>query len=49
MTWKINGVIVSETLKVNSCTVWGTGNNMNGVQLIFCYSHELINSIEDTY
>lgn len=44
MTWKINGVIVSETSKVNSSTVWGTGKNMNGVQLNVCYSYELINN-----
>ena len=44
MAWKINGVTVSETSKVNSDTVWGTGNNMNGVQLNVCYSYELTNN-----
>ena len=44
MAWKINGVTVSETSKVNSATVWGTGNNMNGVQLNVCYSYELTNT-----
>ena len=44
MAWKINGVTVSETSKVNSATVWGTGNNMNGVQLNVCYSYELTNN-----
>jgi hypothetical protein len=44
MAWKINGVIVSETSKVNSATVWGTGNNMNGVQLNVCYEYTLTNT-----
>jgi hypothetical protein len=44
MTWKINGVTISETSKVNSATVWGTGKNMNGVQLNICYTYELTNN-----
>ena len=44
MAWKINGVTVSETSKVNSAQVWGTGNKMNGVQLNVCYSYELTNN-----
>jgi hypothetical protein len=44
MAFKINGVIISETSKVNSATVWGTGNNMNGVQLNICYTYELTNN-----
>jgi hypothetical protein len=43
MTWKINGVIVSETSKVNTNIVWGTGKKMNGVQLNVCYSYDLAN------
>ena len=43
MAWKINGVTVSETSRVNSAQVWGTGNKMNGVQLNVCYSYELSN------
>jgi hypothetical protein len=44
MAWKINGVTVSETSKVNSNSVWGTGNKMNGVQLNVCYTYELTNN-----
>lgn len=43
MAWKINGVTVSETSKVNSNLVWGTGKKMNGVQLNICYEYELSN------
>lgn len=41
MTWKINGVTVSETSKVSSNTVWGTGNKMSGVQLNVCYTYDI--------
>jgi hypothetical protein len=44
MAWKINGVTISETSKVNSATVWGTGNKMNGVQLNICYTYTLSNN-----
>jgi hypothetical protein len=44
MAWKINGVTVSETSKVNSNSVWGTGNKMNGVQLNVCYTYTLTNN-----
>jgi hypothetical protein len=44
MAWKINGVTISETSKVNSATVWGTGNKMNGVQLNICYYYDLANN-----
>ena len=43
MAWKINGVTVSETSKVSSNTVWGTGRKMSGVQLNVCYEYELSN------
>lgn len=41
MTWKINGVVVSETSKVSSNLVWGTGKKMNGVQLNVCYTYDI--------
>lgn len=43
MTWKINGVEISETSKVNS-VLWVTGKKFNGIQLNVCYSYELTNN-----
>jgi hypothetical protein len=43
MTWKINGVTVNETSKVNSNLPWGTGKKMSGVQLNVCYNYDLFN------
>lgn len=47
MAWKINGVTVSETSKVSSNTVWGTGRKMSGVQLNVCYTYDLANNVPD--
>jgi hypothetical protein len=44
MAFKINGVIISETSKVSSDLVWGTGKKMSGVQLNICYEYELFNT-----
>lgn len=46
MTWKINGVIVSETSKVNGVT-WITGKKLNGIQLNVCYTYNLANNVPD--
>lgn len=43
MAWKINGIEISETSKVNGIT-WVTGKKMNGIQLNICYSYELTNN-----
>lgn len=42
MAWKINGIEISETSKVNGVT-WVTGKKFNGIQLNICYSYELSN------
>ena len=43
MAWKINGVEISETSKVNGVT-WVTGKKFNGVQLNICYDYTLNNN-----
>lgn len=43
MTWKINGVEISETSKVNS-VLWVTGKKFNGIQLNVCYDYDLTNT-----
>lgn len=43
MAWKINGVEISETSKVNGVT-WVTGKKFNGVQLNVCYDYTLQNN-----
>ena len=35
MAWKINGIEISETSKVNGVT-WVTGKKLNGIQLNIC-------------
>jgi hypothetical protein len=40
MVWKINGVEISETSKVNG-VLWGTGKKYNGNQLNICYYYDL--------
>ena len=42
MAWKINGIEISETSKVNGVT-WVTGKKLNGIQLNVCYSYVLSN------
>lgn len=44
MAFKINGVTISETSKVSSNLVWGTGKKMSGVQLNICYEYDLSNT-----
>lgn len=44
MAFKINGVIINETTKVNSNLPWDSGRKMNGVQLNVCYEYELTNN-----
>jgi hypothetical protein len=43
MAWKINGVEISETSKVNGIT-WVTGKKINGIQLNVCYTYTLTNN-----
>lgn len=43
MAWKINGVEISETSKVNGVT-WVTGKKLNGIQLNICYDYTLQNN-----
>jgi len=43
MAWKINGIEISETSKVNG-VLWGTGKKYNGNQLNICYSYDLTNN-----
>lgn len=44
MAFKINGVIINETSKVNSNLPWDSGRKMNGVQLNVCYNYDLTNT-----
>lgn len=43
MAWKINGIEISETSKVNGVT-WVTGKKLNGIQLNICYTYTLNNN-----
>ena len=43
MAFKINGVEISETSKVNG-VLWATGKKLNGKQLNICYTYELTNN-----
>jgi len=43
MAWKINGIEISETSKVNGVT-WVTGKKLNGIQLNICYTYDLNNN-----
>jgi hypothetical protein len=43
MAWKINGLEISETSKVNS-VLWVTGKILNGIQLNICYTYTLTNN-----
>jgi hypothetical protein len=43
MAWKINGVEISETSKVNGIT-WVTGKKFNNTQLNICYYYDLTNN-----
>lgn len=43
MAWKINGIEISETSKVNG-VLWGTGKKYNGNQLNICYYYDLSNN-----
>jgi hypothetical protein len=43
MAWKINGVEISETSKVNGIT-WVTGKKFNNIQLNICYYYDLTNN-----
>jgi hypothetical protein len=43
MAFKINGVIISETSKVNG-VLWVTGKKLNGKQLNICYTYTLTNN-----
>jgi hypothetical protein len=43
MAFKINGVIISETSKVNG-VLWITGKKFNGIQLNICYNYDLTNN-----
>ena len=43
MAFKINGVIISETSKVNG-VLWATGKKLNGKQLNICYYYDLANN-----
>ena len=43
MAFKINGVIISETSKVNG-VLWATGKKLNGKQLNICYTYTLQNN-----
>ena len=43
MAWKINGIEISETSKVNGVT-WVTGKKLNGIQLNICYNYDLTNN-----
>jgi hypothetical protein len=42
MAWKINGIEISETSKVNG-VLWATGKKLNGIQLNVCYTYDLSN------
>ena len=43
MAFKINGVEISETSKINGVT-WVTGKKLNGKQLNICYTYTLSNN-----
>ena len=43
MAFKINGVIISETSKING-VLWVTGKKFNGIQLNICYNYDLTNN-----
>jgi hypothetical protein len=43
MAWKINGIEISETSKING-VLWGTGKKLNGIQLNVCYYYDLANN-----
>lgn len=43
MAWKINGIEILETSKVNGVT-WVTGKKLNGIQLNICYTYDLNNN-----
>jgi hypothetical protein len=43
MAFKINGVEISETSKVNG-VLWVTGKKLNGKQLNICYTYTLTNN-----
>jgi hypothetical protein len=43
MAFKINGVEISETSKVNG-VLWATGKKLNGKQLNICYTYTLSNN-----
>ena len=43
MAWKINGIEISETSRVNG-VLWVTGKKLNGIQLNICYTYTLNNN-----
>jgi hypothetical protein len=43
MAFKINGVEISETSRVNG-VLWVTGKKLNGIQLNICYTYTLSNN-----
>ena len=47
MAFKINGVLVSETSKLSTGNVFGTGKKVSGVQLNVCYTYDIANNVPD--
>lgn len=47
MAFKINGSLVSETSKLSTGNVFGTGKTVNGTTVRVCYSYDIANNVPD--